>query len=91
MPMLARKSKLIGAFRRAAQPGMQGGEGNQQGDEADNAYECGVAARLLRITRHSQSRNTYLVLLQGVSRVSVVRLLLPLPAHVGHPSAGRPH
>ena len=51
---------------------MQGGEGNQQGDEADNAYECGVAARLLRITRHSQSRNTYLVLLQGVSRVKVV-------------------
>ena len=71
--------------------GTQGGEGNQQGDEADNAYECGVAARLLRITRHSQSRNTYLVLLQGVSRVSVVRLLLPLPAHAGHPSAGRPH
>lgn len=49
------------------------GEGNQ-GEEADNVFECGVAARLLRITRHSQSRNTYLVLLQGVSRVNVVRL-----------------
>jgi hypothetical protein len=39
-----------------------------------------VAARLLRITRHSQSRNTYLVLLQGVSRVNVVRYPCFTPA-----------
>eukprot|EP01052_Picozoa_sp_SAG31_P075252 SAG31_NODE_34430_length_333_cov_0.658120_1_plen_49_part_10 len=40
-----------------------------ENDEPEEAYDVGVAVRLLRITRHSQSRNTYLVLLQGVSRV----------------------
>lgn len=43
-----------------------------------------MAARLLRITRHSQSRNTYLVLLQGVSRVNVVSL--SARAHAPTPS-----
>jgi ATP-dependent Lon protease len=53
----------------------EGGEGagGKAVDEAESVFDVGVSARLLRITRHSQSRNTYLVLLQGVSRVKVVR------------------
>ena len=51
-------------------------EGGADADSEDNeeAYDVGVAVRLLRITRHSQSRNTYLVLLQGVSRVKIGKM-----------------
>ena len=47
------------------------GDGSDGPDEAEETFDVGVAARVLRITRHSQSRNTYLVLLQGVTRVKV--------------------
>ena len=49
----------------------QPSEGGGESEDSENAFDVGVAARLLRITRHSQSRNTYLVLLQGVTRVKV--------------------
>jgi ATP-dependent Lon protease len=52
----------------------EGGDSEEGGGV--EAYGVGVAARLLRITRHSQSRNTYLVLLQGVSLVKVGEMKL---------------
>jgi ATP-dependent Lon protease len=52
--------------------------GNEETTESDqeDAYDVGVAVRLLRITRHSQSRNTYLVLLQGVALVKIGKMEL---------------